>query len=111
MAMKRLILSLRLSIGLALPAAAKYSFEDGNDLLEMCESTELHNQGSCIGFVLGVSAVPMFQGNLCVPGTVSYGQAKDVVTVYLRQHPEVRHLPGALLVLEALGRMFPCVKQ
>ena len=50
-------------------------------------------------------------GRFCVPqgpGGVNNKQMVDLVMIYLRDHPEIRHLPAAGLVTAALKRKFPC---
>ena len=49
-----------------------------------------------------------FKGT-CVPeARVALGQLTDVVIKYLRDHPEERHLHGAVLVITAVSDAFPC---
>ena len=47
----------------------------------------------------------------CVPQgetDVKSGQLVEVVKLYLRDHPEKRHLPAADLVTAAIKEKFPC---
>jgi hypothetical protein len=50
----------------------------------------------------------------CIPTEVKEGlvieepQVKDVVKLYLRDHPEKLHLPASDLVTAALKEKFPC---
>jgi hypothetical protein len=44
----------------------------------------------------------------CVPPSVVNDQAVDVVTNFLRAHPEDRHHSAVSLVLQALAEAFPC---
>jgi hypothetical protein len=44
---------------------------------------------------------------LCWPNEANYNQLADIVTIYLREHPEIRHNSAALLVWQAIANKFP----
>jgi hypothetical protein len=95
--------------------AAKADFVSGNELWENCQdSTKLP---FCYGYILGAAqsysiAHPMkTQPFFCISADVQSQQVVDVVTSYLREHPEKRQWPGPTLVIFALGEKFPCNKE
>jgi hypothetical protein len=48
-------------------------------------------------------------GKFCLPlNQVRARQVVDIVTAYLREHAENRHLPASDLVTAALNQKFPC---
>jgi Rap1a immunity proteins len=67
----------------------------------------------CAGFVAGlIDALSSVQEvnkatAFCINPNVQ-GQATDIVKVWLRDHPEKRHLRGASVVLAAIREKFPC---
>lgn len=87
----------------------------GNDLLRLCTSKVGTSEAEfCSGFILGVrdgvvlaaelrTAKPIFES----PIDAKQEQLRDVVVKYLKDHPEERHKPAALLVIFALGDAFP----
>jgi len=61
--------------------------------------------GFCYGYVAGV--VDMLY-TVCLPDGMTRQQVIDVLTLWLRDHPEKRHLPASSLVAGALKEKFPC---
>jgi hypothetical protein len=49
--------------------------------------------------------------SFCIPDETTNGQVKDVVVNSLRDHPESRHLPTAVLIEVSLEQAFPCARQ
>jgi hypothetical protein len=100
----------------------------GNDLLRDCGSNAEANQMNCIGYISGImdaeeldriaKAIAKSGGGsgggvvrryeFCIPAAVTFGQAQDVVTAYLRNNPSTRHIAAAILVEHALADAFPC---
>jgi hypothetical protein len=91
-------------------------FETGNSLLEQWHASKrlLQNRNSCadgilaaqfLGHATGVAAL-VFD----MPGGVTTGQLLDIVGRYLDSHPQERHEAGAILVVRALGTVFPLKK-
>jgi hypothetical protein len=100
-----------LTIAIALLAAsavsARAEFIDGNKLLHDCKKQGAGGQMFCMGFVGGIAdhltmILRAFYNSSCVPNGVTLGQAQDVATRYLRDHPETRHKSAAVLVSAAL---------
>lgn len=85
------------------PAAHGGAF-DGNELQEECNQSATF----CQGYVAGVFDAESFFPTLCVPDEASYGQLVDVVTQWLRDHPERRHESAVRLVVQAINEKFPC---
>ncbi|MDY0331778.1 MAG: Rap1a/Tai family immunity protein [Thiomonas sp.] len=44
----------------------------------------------------------------CVESEVKMSQAAEIVIKYIKDNPEKWHTAGQLLVIEALGKAFPC---
>jgi hypothetical protein len=63
----------------------------------------------CTGYVAGVVAGSDQDGiTFCFASGVTSDQLADVVKLWLRDHPEKRHLSGSFLVFSALKEKFPC---
>jgi Rap1a immunity proteins len=118
MTRRTMLVAVALSSLLAAKAAANYF--DGNELLAWCENwhremdpdDDLLLGGYCGGFVGGVVDTLVNKPHtFCVPqgpGGVSSAQLVEVVKLYLRDHPDNRHLAASLLVMQALKEKFPC---
>lgn len=87
---------------------------DGNELLTWCSESIT---ARCGAYDMGVAdAMQFFRtdgGNLtgfraCIPPPVTSKQVEDIVMKFLREHPELRHLSAAGLVINALADAFPC---
>jgi Rap1a immunity proteins len=103
-------------------AKANAGYFDGNELLAWCENwqremdpgDDLLLGGYCGGFVGGVvDALVNNPNTFCVPQGprgVSSAQLVEVVKLYLRDHPDKRHLGASLLVIQALKERFPCTE-
>ena len=96
----------------------------GNDLYPLCSAAPENVPGDqqanastqwgfCRGYVAGVAdilenrEVAGYRACISAP-TVEIGQLADVVTSFLRDHPEERHLTAASNVALALSKAFPC---
>ena len=99
----------------AWPASAR-GFIDGNKLHDICVETDERIVGTvCAMYVAGVVDAMLVMKDMigeqiafCVPEGVTIGQLVDVFAKYLRDHPEERHLHGAVLVITAVSDAFPC---
>jgi hypothetical protein len=95
--------------------AAKADFVSGNELWANCQDS--NKLPFCYGYILGAAqsysiAHPMkTQPFFCISADVQNQQVFDVVTSYLREHPEKRQWPGPTLVIFALGEKFPCNRE
>ena len=94
-------------------------FFSGNELWDECRNPD--KLVFCYGYIIGVTdALGMEQIVLkevfhytekplfCFGTGVRAEQAVDVVTAYLRDHPESRNLSPPTLVMDALKEKFPC---
>ena len=96
------------------------SFENGNDLLQVCSDGRDVFQSYCKGYAVGVAdalmALNAMKANgypipsACIPAEehVKSEQVRDVVVQYLTAHPEIRHQAAAGHALVALQAAFPC---
>jgi Rap1a immunity proteins len=92
--------------------------DDGNELFREFQSREkLHlksirpsdegwdgaifDNGLYIGYVWGVFESLSSSGAICPDGSVNTGQTADVVSNYLKSHPEIRHHRAIDLVSDA----------
>jgi Rap1a immunity proteins len=118
--MRRAILvAVALSCFACLPAGqqAHAYFYDGNRLFNNCQegdtpeaTTRLISWGFCTGYIMGAVDAVLGAGfhKVCIPNGVAQKQMRDVVTSWLDDHPEKRHLSAEFLVIEALKEKFPC---
>jgi len=65
----------------------------------------------CLGYVAGTFDTLDALKMTCRPNEVTMGQAQDMITKYLRDHPETRHLNASDLVGAFLAETFPCKEQ
>ncbi|MGU5731432.1 Rap1a/Tai family immunity protein [Aeromonas jandaei] len=81
-------------------------------LYDRCTTKEEDNTyylsiSDCRGYITGVADV-LDGFSFCIPDRVNRGQNVDVVTKYLRDHPEDRHQDAHTLTAYALSIAFPC---
>ena len=102
----------------AMPAEVQAGYYTGNQMLEICESKQIHENG-CLGFYAGVrDTLPLLgaflpasnsaRPNVCVPDGVTHFQLRDVAIKYMRAHPEDRHLLASALAMVAYAQAWPC---
>jgi hypothetical protein len=102
------------AIGLSLLVGnAEAFYKDGDALFDKCsDDGASFNKGVCYGYILGVfDALENRSNTFCVPQGPQGATVQllvDVLSNYLRDHPETRHLPAADLVSVALKEKFPC---
>jgi Rap1a immunity proteins len=87
----------------------------GDDLLSWCEEPELNTYSfACIAYIHAIRRTHAFavrsgrQPLYCMSGRVTVEQTRRITVKYLREHPELLPLPGADLVIMALGEAYPC---
>jgi Ssp1 endopeptidase immunity protein Rap1a len=97
----------------ALPTEA--AFYNGNKLYTECTGSKATDQVSCISYIEGIA--DMVAGlwtpkdTACFSPGINAGQLQDIVVNYLQDHPENRHWPATILVLQALHDAFPCPRK
>lgn len=76
----------------------------GNTLFEDCQKSEAF----CRGYVMGAAAAAQLrqQSPLRLPTAVTGQQTLDVVKLWLREHPERRHLVRAFLSYKRSRKIF-----
>lgn len=90
-------------------ANAVAAYQNGNTLWEQCSGESYASKGRCSGYIIGVvDALAGFDQDSadCVPRSATVGQITDVVSKYLKEHPEDRHLSAASLVKYAVEQAF-----
>lgn len=100
--MKRLALIAALAAG---PVHAE--FWDGNRLYERITSSSFFEQGTAMGYIMGVADTGA--GVLhCAPPTATAGQLQDMVLLNLRTFPERRTRTADTIVVDVLKAAWPC---
>jgi hypothetical protein len=92
-------------------SSASAGYFDGNKLNWCCSSPAgSPPEAECYGYVAGVADTNSgFSGGAyCMSTEVKLTQLVDSVKLYLRDHPEERHLLASDLVTSALSEKFPC---
>jgi hypothetical protein len=100
----------------AVPPAKVRAFENGNDLLRICQSHVEADKSACSAYVEGVmDSIVVLQGwgtwkfqAVCISENVINGQARDVVVKYLVENPAERDHPAAALIMEAVTAAWGC---
>ena len=109
----RAIAAFLISLWLLSPVHAEEP--DGKVLFRMCNSEQ--NVVACLFYVSGfrdglaMGMAADWRNELCLPGKLSGMQMVLIVQKFMRENPSRRHLPGEILVLEALLGAFPCKTQ
>jgi len=102
------MLRLSLIITLLFASPVRAGFFDGNFLHEGCTSKNL----LCAGYIAAISDVmdehTVYGWSACVPNDVMLSQLGDIVTRWLDNNPQKRHLAANSLVAQALAEAFPC---
>jgi hypothetical protein len=117
-----LLVALLVASAASVEAGRGFVFFDGNQLKHGLDLWDLEMRSGSLskedrmdatiafGYVLGVSDVMTEAGTACQPKGATRGQVGDVVSKFLSDHPEQRHLSAAGLVTSAIARAFPCAK-
>jgi hypothetical protein len=117
-----LLVALFVGSAASIGAERGFVFLDGNQLKHGLDLWDLERRSGplsaddrmsgtlAFGYVLGVSDVMTEAGTACQPKGATRGQVGDVVSKFLSDHPEQRHLSAAGLVTSAILQAFPCAK-
>ena len=96
--------------------------ESGNAFLQGCDGASSDSdsglspmrKGFCVGYIQGVvNGYDLAQTtyklrDFCEPANAQNGQVFEVVTNFVKGHPEVRHWQTRELVARAMIEAFPC---
>jgi hypothetical protein len=101
-----------------------YSEDDGNELLNSCNSLVKHSNGEklnaneeigaiiCNQYILGfkdsLTLSGDIMGKVCIPEGVMSDQVARVVVKHLKLNPEILHKGRGATLLYSLERGFPC---
>lgn len=91
-------------------SAAGDTFFTGDMLHKYCSQSSENCSSYAAGVVDALITVGAAQKVpiICLHERTDLGQAVDVITNYLRAHPEKRHVNAASLATVALEHAFPC---
>jgi Rap1a immunity proteins len=94
---------------LGLAVCAEYghcSPVDGNRLYEACTGGDV---AFCSGYIAGAldNEDRYFVRADCAPEDAKLSELVDVVSAWLRDHPDKRHLPASVAVADSLKAKFP----
>lgn len=131
--MRKLLLSIALTLMLPHQAWGTDTGGSGNSWLQRCEDVRDNlESGVCIGFLMAIDdgyrlgaidswiaiskspqskQLSSYKGAIvayCTPAGVTLGQRKDIFIRYLKSHPETRQDDGAVLYVRAMAEAFPC---
>ena len=103
-------------ISLAPRPAVAGQFMDGNQLLQLCASTDPYNGLECTGYVKGVADAFTFQMDsqkrpLCMPDRVTAKQLVAVTVAWLRDNIPERDYPAVATVGIAIAKKWKCGEQ
>lgn len=98
-----------LAILLLAPTLAYADFWNGNMLYQRLQSSDSTDRILSLGYIMGISDA--YDGSAhCSGQSVTAGQTRDVVKLYLEQNPAIRDLNANIIIMVALGQAFPCPK-
>jgi hypothetical protein len=101
----------------------------GNAFVRLCSAAEsdyvktedAKNVMECVGYVSGFTNGVEYEAAyaksltnrkppapFCLPEDVENGQLIRVILKYIRDNPAVAHLPTGALIVDALGKVYPC---
>lgn len=91
-------------------SSAQAQFFDGQALMDRMWTTDNMHRAMALGYVAGVFDTG--RGTLfCPPGSVTLGQAHDLVRSYLDANQSMRRGQAAIIALAALETAWPCQNQ
>jgi Ssp1 endopeptidase immunity protein Rap1a len=81
---------------------------------DRCSRPDLGSQAACTSFIFGVNELHTLLRLhkkvelYCPTGDVTVGDFRNMVVMYMQQHPDDLHKAFVVLILEALREAFPC---
>lgn len=98
------------TVAAAFSVGCAAEFWNGNRLHERLTSSSYFEQGTAMGYIMGVSDTGA--GILhCAPPTATAGQIQDMVAQHLRLYPERRTRSADVIVIDTLKAAWPCPKK
>lgn len=102
--------------GLPLQALADRLFVSGQELFDQCRSPDSFTSGLCSGFIVGVYDGHVAQAilkpsrglEICIPRDTTPYMLNLTVSMYLESRADLRRMPAAITVYQALVANFPC---
>lgn len=92
-----------------LVSSAHGDYFEGNDLMKLKQSREIHDETMYRGYVAGVQDA--FNGYyFSIPPDVRMSQAAEIVYQYIKGKPKRWHEPAKVLIIDALKESFPIRK-
>lgn len=96
-----------LSFLLLFPLCASADYFTGNDIMDSWNNKYHESNSTVRGYFAGVQ--DSYNGEyFCVESDVKMSQAAETIIKYLKDNPEKWHNAGKNLVIQALGKAFPC---
>jgi Rap1a immunity proteins len=85
---------------------AQCALVDGNKLYESCTGPDV---AFCNGYIAGAidNENRYFMRSDCAPADAKLSELVDVVTAWLKDHPDKRHLEASIAVANSLKAKFP----
>ena len=106
--MKALLASLLLIISFSSQANNGNELYEGYKEYKKEPSSDWYKVGLYIGYVDGVTETLGRLGSICIPSTVTKGQAFDMVGKFLEDNPAQRNKSAAVLIYAVMLAAFPC---
>lgn len=95
------------SLGILMTTASDAQASNGIEIERWCEN----DSAVALAYIDGVTDAYATVGppiDYCPPKGATYGEVRDVVCKWVKNHPEERQKAGALLVPVALSKAWPC---
>lgn len=87
----------------------------GNEMLRKCDlDNPTFMSGVCSGYIYGANEMQLLFSLMdappfyCQPAGVDNGQRDRIVIKYMKENPEVLHMPFLNIIVKALMEAFPC---
>jgi hypothetical protein len=86
-------------------------FKTGNEIKTMLEARSPLDNIEALGYVTGVADGVMQVGLVCAPPQVTTGQIQAVALKYMRDNPDILHMPSYGIIGRALIDTWPCKRK
>jgi hypothetical protein len=93
-----------------MPVVSYADYFSGNEIMDNWNNKYYESNSMIRGYFAGIQ--DSYNGVLfCVDAKVKMSQAAEVIIKYMKDNPEKWHNAGKNLVIDALGKAFPCDKE